>query len=276
MPSFFARASMTDSRSSEYSLRIGRKGWREMPPMERNLRSTPDNPGLPDLTNVFLDFGGTLVYSDPSAPDIFHRVLSARGHHIDRESIAQLLRTPESIVTLIRPFPSGREHEFFRAVNARMIEHLGFESDDRMLDAIHDEFSERATWRPYPEAIRALRELRSAGYRLGVISNASHSLPETLRNVGLAPFFETITYSFDVGAEKPDVRIFRRAVAQANATEERSIHVGDSFEADYLGARRAGLHAVLLQRQGEPPTPCPLIRTLVALPELLRAGHSRP
>ena len=103
-----------------------------------------------------------------------------------------------------------------------------------------------------------------------------HDLPEKLRLAGLAEFFGTVTYSFDVGAEKPDVRIFRRAVAEANAAEEQCVHVGDSFEADYLGARRAGLHAVLLQREGDPPAPCPWIRSLEGLREILRPVRSRP
>ena len=244
--------------------------------MESRLGPAARDEALRDVTHVFLDVGGTLLYSEPTAADIFHRVLSARGHRIDRESIIRLLRTPESIVTLIRPFPAGREGDFFRAVNARVIEHLGLESDDPMLDEIHAEFDKGVAWKPYPEAVRILKDLRRAGYRLGVISNASHALPETLRKVGLAGFFDTVTYSFDVGAEKPDVRIFRRAVAQASAKEERCVHVGDSFEADYLGARRAGLHAILLQRHGEQPNPCPLIRSLEDLRDLLGPGRSRP
>lgn len=231
---------------------------------------------LRDVTHVFLDVGGTLVYSDPTMTDIFYGVLTGAGHRIDREAIVRLLRSPELVVTLIRPFPAGREHEFFRSVNARMIEHLGFAPDDRMLDAVENAFAKQVAWKPYPEAIPILKDLRDAGYRLGVISNASHGLPETLRKIGLAPFFETITYSFAVGAEKPDVRIFRRAVAEANTTENLTLHVGDSFEADYVGARRAGLHAVLLQREGEPPAPCPFIRSLEAVPHLLGVGHSQP
>jgi len=231
---------------------------------------------LRDVTHVFLDVGGTLVTSDPSATDIFHRVLAARGHLMDRERIARLLRTPETIVTLIRPFPSGKEGTFFREVNARVVEHLGLDSDDTMLDDIRAEYDKGVAWRPYPEAPAILRTLRDAGYRLGVISNASHSLPAILQKLGLAEYFDTITYSFDVGAEKPDVRIFRRAVAQANASEERCVHVGDSFEADYLGARRAGLHAVLVCREGEPPAPCPSVRSLDGLADLLTTSRSRP
>ncbi len=244
--------------------------------MESRPGSGGRDDALRDVTHVFLDVGGTLVYSEPSATDIFHRVLAARGHLMDRERIARLLRTPETIVTLIRPFPSGKEGTFFREVNARVIEHLGLDLDDAMLDDIHAEYEKGVAWKPYPESLRVLGTLRDAGYGLGVISNASHSLPAILGRLGLAEYFDTITYSFDVGAEKPDVRIFRRAVAQANATEERCVHVGDSFEADYLGARRAGLHAVLVCRGGEPPAPCPLVRSLDGLTDLLTTSRSRP
>ena len=242
--------------------------------MESKPGSAARDGPLRHVSHVFLDVGGTLLYSEPSAADIFHRVLAARGHLMERDAIARLLRTPETIVTLIRPFPAGREGEFFHEMNSRVIEHLGLESDADMLEDIHAEFEKGVTWRPYPEATGILKDLRDSGYRLGVISNASHSLPTTLRKTGLAEYFDTITYSFDVGAEKPDVRIFRRAVAQASTSEERCVHVGDSFEADYLGARRAGLHAVLVCREGDPPAPCPLIRSLQGLSDLLGLPRS--
>src|SRR5438876_795389 len=88
---------------------------------------------LEDVSHVFLDVGGTLLYSEPSASDILHRIFAARGHLMDRERIARLLRTPETIVTFIRPFPAGRENEFFREMNARIVEHLGLAPDDAML-----------------------------------------------------------------------------------------------------------------------------------------------
>jgi len=244
--------------------------------MGLSLSSDRRDAALADVTHVFLDVGGTLLHSEPGAVDIFHRVLAARGRLMDRDAIARLLRTPETIVTLIRPFPSGREGEFFRSVNARIVEHLGLDSDDATLDAIHAEFEGGVTWKPFEEATATLRALKDAGFHLGVISNASHSLPETLRKTGLSSYFDTITYSFDVGVEKPDVRIFRRAVAQANASEEHSIHIGDSFEADYLGARRAGLHALLVCRDGEPPAPCPYVRSLDGLVPLLGSRRSPP
>lgn len=243
--------------------------------MESKPGSGRPDEALRDVSHVFLDVGGTLLRPEPSPADIFHRALSARGYVLDRERIRRFLRVPETIVSLIRPMGTERTAEFYRSVNARIVEHLGFESDDTMLDEIHTQFNEPVTWRPYPEAIGILKDLRDAGYRLGVISNASHDLPVILRRTGIAAFLDTVTYSFDVGAEKPHPKIFRAAVARAGTTPERAVHVGDSYEADYLGARRAGMHAVLLRREGDPPEPCPCIRSLDALMDLLRKSHSR-
>lgn len=228
-----------------------------------------------DVSHVFLDVGGTLLFPEPSAADIFRQALATRGHSVDRDSVSRLLHTPEMIVSLIRPLTQERVAEYYRSVNARVIEHLGFESDDVMLEEIHHQFSTPVTWKPYPEAVEILKGLRAAGYRLGVISNASPTLPETLRRAGVAPYLDTVTFSSDIGAEKPHPKIFRAAVARAGIPPERALHVGDSYEADYLGARGAGLHAVLLCREGRPPGPCPSIRSLGELAALLKAGHSR-
>jgi putative hydrolase of the HAD superfamily len=48
------------------------------------------------------------------------------------------------------------------------------------------------------------------------------------------------------GFEKPDPRIFLHALAHSGATAERTLHVGDLYHADVLGARGAGVHALLL------------------------------
>ncbi|HEY7587569.1 MAG TPA: HAD-IA family hydrolase [Thermoplasmata archaeon] len=243
--------------------------------MPSKHESTQSEGALASVTHVFLDVGGTLLYPKVSPADIFRRALATRGVHVDRESIVRFLRSPEMIVNVIRPIADSRVSEFYRSVNARVIEHLGFESDEAMLDEIHAQFNSPVWWRPFPDAPEALKSLRGAGFRLGVISNASHDLPDTLRKAGLGAYLETITYSFDVGAEKPHPKIFRAAVAQAGTTPERAVHVGDSFDADYLGARSVGLHALLLCREGNPPGPCPAIRSLMDLPRVLGVGRSR-
>lgn len=225
---------------------------------------------LQGVTHVFFDAGGTLLTSSPAPVEIFRRALSAKGHPIDSAALSRTLRTPDAIVALIRPLASSLEREFYRSVNARLLEHLGLREEDADLDAIGEAFERDPLYRPYADSVRVLRELHLAGLRTGVVSNFSHRLPRVLKETGLAPHLDTVTYSSEAGAEKPHPKIFHSALARAGATPERVLMVGDSYEADYLGARRAGLHAVLLCRGHAAPNPCPAIRSLEDLPDLLR------
>jgi len=225
---------------------------------------------LEGVTHVFFDVGGTLLAPVPGPAEIFRRALERRGHILDRGTISKALRSPELIVTLIRPMTSALEPEFFRSVNARLMEQLGLNVDTATLDDIHATFERDVVYRPYPEAVRTLKVLKNRVYATGVISNFSHRLPVILRDAGLASYLDTVTYSFEAGAEKPNPRIFHSALARAGTTPDRVLMVGDSYEADYLGARHAGLHAVLLCRGGSPPNPCPCIQSLDGLTGLLR------
>ncbi len=229
---------------------------------------------LPDVTHVFFDVGGTLVASSPGPAEIFRRALAKGGQLLDPEAIAKTLRSPDLIVTLIQPMARGRESEFYRSVNARLVEHMGIPADAAALYDIHDLFEHEVMYRPYPDAVRTLKALRSAGYRTGVVSNFSHRLPEILDDLGLADHLDTVTYSFEAGVEKPHPKIFKTALARAGATPERTLMIGDSYEADYLGARNAGLHALLLCREGREPGPCPAIRSLEGLPDQLVRGRA--
>ncbi|MDP7473198.1 MAG: HAD-IA family hydrolase [Vicinamibacterales bacterium] len=94
-----------------------------------------------------------------------------------------------------------------------------------------------------PEALAGLRE---RGLNLSVVSNSDGTVERLLTEVGLRPFFDTVVDSHVVGYEKPDPRIFTHAMETVGATAGTTLHVGDLYEADVVGARAAGLHALLL------------------------------
>ncbi len=94
-------------------------------------------------------------------------------------------------------------------------------------------------------AVGALVAFRR-GYRLGVISNADGRVRGLLDQSGLSRFFELILDSAEVGIEKPDPRIFLTATERLRLAPGACASVGDIYEIDFLGARRAGLEAVLI------------------------------
>lgn len=96
-------------------------------------------------------------------------------------------------------------------------------------------------FRPFPGLHEVLTELQDRGYRLHVLSNNSSILPLQLRLIDTTGYFETVSWSEEMGVEKPDPRIFALALERIGAGAEEAVYVGDSFEADVEGARGAGI-----------------------------------
>lgn len=96
-------------------------------------------------------------------------------------------------------------------------------------------------FRAYPDLHEVLAELRARGYTLHVLSNNSSILPLQLRLIDITHYFETISWSEEMGFEKPDPRIFEMALERIGAGPSEAVYVGDSVEADVLGAEQVGI-----------------------------------
>ena len=95
----------------------------------------------------------------------------------------------------------------------------------------------------------ALLSLRQR-HRLGVISNADGKIADVLARCGIADCFESITDSGNVGHEKPHPAIFEAALREMKADAAESLYVGDVYSVDYVGARQAGMQAILFDVAG--------------------------
>jgi HAD superfamily hydrolase (TIGR01509 family) len=116
-----------------------------------------------------------------------------------------------------------------------------------------------------PEVPKALEELRGR-FRFAVVSNANGTVRDKLRRVGLASYFEVILDSHEEGVEKPDPRIFQTALSRMGVTGSEAVHVGDYYHIDVVGARAAGIPAILLDPgDAHRDKPVPRIGTLEEL-----------
>lgn len=97
----------------------------------------------------------------------------------------------------------------------------------------------------YDDVLPALAEL-SGRYRLFAVTNGNADL----RAIGLANYFERCVSAREAGALKPDPRIFTMLLGWAGLEASQALHVGDDPEADVVGARRAGIRPVWLNRHG--------------------------
>ena len=109
-----------------------------------------------------------------------------------------------------------------------------------------EELVGRLPLRPAPGARAALRRLRAAGYRVGVVSNTvgepGRALQRVLDRFGLAAPIEAWAWSDQHPWTKPAPALFRWCLRRLGVPPSHCIHVGDGWS-DIVGARRAGLHA---------------------------------
>lgn len=106
--------------------------------------------------------------------------------------------------------------------------------------------------RQFEDVLPALEAFRSAGLKLGIVSNWDASLFPVLRAFGLDGWFDTVAASGPVGAQKPDPAIFLAALAPMGVAPGEACHVGDDAMADLRGARNTGMHALLIDRAHAP------------------------
>ncbi|HEY7002849.1 MAG TPA: HAD-IA family hydrolase [Gaiellaceae bacterium] len=95
-------------------------------------------------------------------------------------------------------------------------------------------------FRPLDGVLPALAALRRAGLELACVTNWDVGIGEQLERAGLAGLLSVVVSSAEVGAEKPDPRVFAEAVARLGVQPQRALHIGDD-EADQAGAAAAGL-----------------------------------
>ena len=120
----------------------------------------------------------------------------------------------------------------------------------------------------FDDARPALAELHARGVRIVVVSNWDCSLGEVLERLGLLGAIDAVVTSAQVGAWKPDPRVFEAALDAAGCAATEAVHVGDSEQHDVAGARAAGIRALLLDRSGHGGD----LTSLAALPVLLGAA----
>jgi putative hydrolase of the HAD superfamily len=101
-----------------------------------------------------------------------------------------------------------------------------------------------------PDAREALERVRAAGLVAGVVSNSNGSVRSILDTLGLARHLHFVLDSAEVGVEKPDPRIFGLALERAAVEPDEAAYVGDLYSVDVVGARAAGIQAVLLDPGG--------------------------
>ncbi|HET9308591.1 MAG TPA: HAD family hydrolase [Candidatus Sulfotelmatobacter sp.] len=145
---------------------------------------------------------------------------------------------------------SGRvDHGFWWTFHTYLLQQCG-SMDDGVRNALIENTQNSANWdQILPGTRDALERLRRQ-YAIAVISNADGRIDAVLRRCSICDCFASITDSGNVGHEKPHPAIFAAALREMKADPAESLYVGDVYSVDYVGARNAGMQAVLFDVAG--------------------------
>jgi putative hydrolase of the HAD superfamily len=192
---------------------------------------------------IFFDVGNTLLF--PNRAKMLESI--AVDRHPTLEQWQTLERRTKHEFDL--GMQSGRvDHGFWWTFHTYLLQELGHDASLR--DVLVENTQNSANWDHIPPRTRDSLERLRKSFRIAVISNADGGIERVLTRCGIADCFESITDSGIVGIEKPRKEIFEAALLAMNARPEESLYVGDVYSVDYVGARNAGMQAVLFDVAG--------------------------
>ncbi len=221
-----------------------------------------------NIKHVFFDLDHTLWDFDKNSALTFEKIFKLNNIDIDIKYFLsiyepvnldywRLYRNSEIDQDQLR---YGRLRDTFNAMQ--------LEIDDQLIYVLSEDYILYLTTfdHLFENAIEILKYLQQY-YELHIITNGfSEAQDKKLKISNITHFFKTITNAESAGVKKPNPLIFQRALQLANATAEESIMIGDSYEADVLGALEVGYDAIFFNYRNDKTYPH--IKTITSLLEL--------
>jgi putative hydrolase of the HAD superfamily len=229
---------------------------------------------------ILFDVGDTLLHVPEPAP-LYQEVLARCGRSLSIEEVQAILaevrgtmdeRIPHWVgddLTLDCTASAGR-----RALHVDTLLALsGVTNCSEARTVLYDLYVGTQFFTLHPDVPEALERLRTAGYRLGLVSNWESRLLDLCAAHGIATYFDFAVVSELEGYVKPHPHMYRRALELSGDPPDQVVHVGDSLRDDVQGAAAVGIHGILLDRSGASATDYePRIRSLAELDEVLYGG----
>lgn len=241
------------------------------------------------IRTVFFDAGFTLLTTSTSTPEICQQVCQHLNLHIHLETLQERMSEAEDYylrhMRLNRHTWSSEPAiaEFWTGYYMNILRPFVEEHDEQRLyqlaRAINEEFTKHTSWRIYDDVLPTLKALKQQGYTLGIISDWGLALGPILSRHKLTHYFDCLLISAVTRHSKPSPALYELALQRTNSIGDYTLHIGDSYIHDVLGARAVGITPVLLDRPrrlSAENVDCLLVHSLYELLDLLEVSHSEP
>lgn len=207
------------------------------------------------VRHILFDLGGTLMHARGDWEPIHERadqalVDSLRTHDIHIE--------PPQFRARLHQYYEQREKDFqettYHFVLRELLTELGHDevAEPVLRSALDAMYSvTQSNWQLEADAVETLKTLKSNQYRLGIFSNAGDDkdVQQLIENFGIRDHFDFVLTSAACFYRKPHERAFEISLAQWNITPQEAAMVGDSLEADVIGAKQVGMTAIWITRR---------------------------
>ena len=220
---------------------------------------------------VSFDFGGTLAYEAIDDSIILQQILQELGYRIKKNDIEEAMKNAREWWRREKGEKVWNE-EAMREFHEKLLSELGILNPEKLAEKTSKILPRKLDFKAYDDAEQTLKNLKRMGYSLIIISNVSsrRNLETYMEKAGLNGYFNALFASGSMGVEKPNPQIFHRAAKEMNVPCQAMVHIGDSYEIDYLGAENAGMMGILIDRKGNyRDKECRKISSLTQLLKLL-------
>jgi HAD superfamily hydrolase (TIGR01509 family) len=213
----------------------------------------------PDLHLLLFDLGSTLIYARNPWPPILARAEAALQNALIAAGIrmsAEMYQGKASFLNFYNQYRDSRQ-DLTEVLSSTLLKELLIKngcnsvSNETILIALRAMYTvTQSNWYPDEDALSTLQTLKSQAYSLGLISNAAddENTQQLIDNGGFRPYFDFIVSSAAFGIRKPDPRIFQLALAHFGVNAEQTAMIGDTLDADILGANQLGMYSIWITR----------------------------
>lgn len=206
---------------------------------------------------VLFDLFNTLITYQPPREDIHLSILAKNQILVDRKIIANAIKSGdeffyrENSISLVKNRPAQEQKSVWYGYEATVLKEAGIDPEPALImDILNDLKDIHYEMVLFGDVLPALRELDNMELKLGIVSNIDRDIRPMCREMGIMDILDIILTSLETGLFKPSPEIFLRAAAELNVAAGEALYAGDQYQIDVIGANRAGLTGVLVDRDG--------------------------
>ncbi len=206
------------------------------------------------VSDVFFDLDHTLWDFERNSALTFERILQEHRVDVDLDDFLEVY-IPVNLAfwKLYREEKVTKSELRYQRLKT-VFDTLKYRVSDAVIDQLAIDYIEYlSTYNHlFPNAMEVLDYLKPK-YKLHIITNGFQEVQERkLKNAHIRGYFDQVVNSEMAGVKKPNPLIFELALTKAKTTSGNSMMIGDSIEADILGARAVGIHTLHFNAHNEP------------------------